>query len=167
MTWRFRPEKYTKRQATQQNCLPSLLVDGDKGIEIVYCEEKIFCSGPTRAAKAEQKCLVPARLAQRTNQGRTPFICTPWVPICLSFNCLVSLVATLALAVRFSKHSARSYPQLGYISSTTRLDLILWAHAVHVEISFAIWKIRNCSAIPTVCRNLHYTSKSRKTEPFQ
>jgi hypothetical protein len=31
-----------------------LLDDGDKGIEIVYSEEKIFCTGPTRAAKAEQ-----------------------------------------------------------------------------------------------------------------
>jgi hypothetical protein len=26
----------------------------DKGIERVYAEEKIFCTGPTKAAKAEQ-----------------------------------------------------------------------------------------------------------------
>ncbi len=39
-----------------------------------------------RAAKAEKKSLVPGRQAQRTNQGRTPFICTLWVPIHLSFN---------------------------------------------------------------------------------
>jgi hypothetical protein len=31
-----------------------LLGDGDKGIEIGYVRKKIFCSGPTRAAKAEQ-----------------------------------------------------------------------------------------------------------------
>jgi hypothetical protein len=39
-TWNRReqgkPETHTKRQATQNGCLPSLLVDGDKGIEIVY-----------------------------------------------------------------------------------------------------------------------------------
>ncbi len=35
--------------------LPSLVGDGDKGIEIVYDEKNVFCTGPTRAAKAEQK----------------------------------------------------------------------------------------------------------------
>jgi hypothetical protein len=40
-----------------------LLGDGDKGIEKVYGREKIFCTGPTRAAKAEQKSLVPAQIA--------------------------------------------------------------------------------------------------------
>jgi hypothetical protein len=39
-----------------------LLGDGDKGIEIVYwVRKKIFCIGPTRAAKIEQISLVPAR----------------------------------------------------------------------------------------------------------
>ncbi len=33
-------ETHTKRQATQHGCLPSLLGDGDKGIEIVFGEEK-------------------------------------------------------------------------------------------------------------------------------
>ncbi len=46
----------------------------------------IFCSGLTRAAKAGQKSIVPARQTQRTNQGRIPYICTPRVPIHLSFN---------------------------------------------------------------------------------
>jgi hypothetical protein len=71
------PETHTKRQATQHDCLPSLLGDGDRGIEEVYGEDKqIFCTGQTRAAKTEQKPLVAARQAQQTNQGRTPFICT-------------------------------------------------------------------------------------------
>ncbi len=52
----------------------------------MYGEEKIFCTGPTRAAKADQKSLVPARQTQRTNQGRNPVICSLWVPIPLSFN---------------------------------------------------------------------------------
>jgi hypothetical protein len=31
---------FTKRQATLPDCLPSLLCDWDKAIEILYCEEK-------------------------------------------------------------------------------------------------------------------------------
>ncbi len=34
-----KPETHTKRQATQHGCLPSLLGDGNKGIEIEYGEE--------------------------------------------------------------------------------------------------------------------------------
>ncbi len=48
--------------------------------------KKLFLIGPTRAAKAEQKFLVHARQTQPTNQGRTPFICTLWVPVHLCFN---------------------------------------------------------------------------------
>ncbi len=51
------PGTHTKRQATQHGCLPSLLGNGYKEIEIAHSEEKIFCIGPTRAAKAEQKSL--------------------------------------------------------------------------------------------------------------
>ncbi len=47
---------------------------------------KIFCIVLTRAATAGQKPLVPVSRAKRTNQGRAPFICTLWVPVCLSFN---------------------------------------------------------------------------------
>ncbi len=36
-------------------------------------KKNIFCTGPTRAAKAEQKSLVRELQAQRTNQGGTPF----------------------------------------------------------------------------------------------
>ncbi len=39
------------------------LKDDDKGIEIVFVEQKIFCTGPTRAVKAELKSRVPARQA--------------------------------------------------------------------------------------------------------
>jgi hypothetical protein len=50
--------------------------DGDRGIETVYGEEKIFFTGPTRAAKAEQHFFIPARQAQRTNEASVgnPFI---------------------------------------------------------------------------------------------
>ncbi len=79
---RYGPETHDKRQVTQHGCLPSWN-------NVVYVEEKhIFSTGPTRAAKAEQKSLVTAWLAQRTNQGMTLFICTLWVPIHLSFNSL-------------------------------------------------------------------------------
>jgi hypothetical protein len=33
---------FTKRQATLPDCLPNLLGDWDKDIEIVYCEENYF-----------------------------------------------------------------------------------------------------------------------------
>ncbi len=47
----------------------------------------IFCTWPTRAAKAKLNLLyIPAWHAQRTNQGRTPFICTLWVPMHISFQ---------------------------------------------------------------------------------
>jgi hypothetical protein len=74
------PETHIKRQVTWHDCLPSSLGVGDKWSEIVSGEEKIFCTRPTRATKAGQKYLLPARRAQRTNQGRTLFICTPRVP---------------------------------------------------------------------------------------
>ncbi len=43
-------DRHTKRHVTQHGRLPSLLGDGDKGIQIVYGEEKIFCTGPSKAA---------------------------------------------------------------------------------------------------------------------
>ncbi len=54
-------ETHTKRQATQHGCLSILLDDGDKVMEIVYGEEKIFCTGPNRTAETEQKSHVSAR----------------------------------------------------------------------------------------------------------
>jgi hypothetical protein len=69
---RFLSWTHIKRQATRHDCLPGLLDDGDPWNEIMYYEKTIFCTGPTRAAKAGQKSLVPARRAQRTNQGRNP-----------------------------------------------------------------------------------------------
>ncbi len=60
---------------------------------VVYVEEKIFSIGPTRAAKVEQKSLATAGLAQRTNQGKTLFNCTLWVPI-ISVSTLCSLSGT-------------------------------------------------------------------------
>jgi hypothetical protein len=54
-------ETHNKRWATEYGCLPNLQGDGDKEVEIVYGEEKIFCTGQTGAAKAGQNFLVPAR----------------------------------------------------------------------------------------------------------
>jgi hypothetical protein len=76
------------RDRRPSTALPSLLGVGHKGIEIMYCtvRKNILCTGPIRAAKAEQKSLVPALQAPRTNQERTPFICPFWAPIHHSFN---------------------------------------------------------------------------------
>jgi hypothetical protein len=55
---------------------------------------------------------VPAQRAQKTNQGRVHFICTPWIPICLSLDSqqgghlsLISIIITHHIASRgkFSK----------------------------------------------------------------
>jgi hypothetical protein len=58
--------RFLEEEADQRHILrdrrPSLLGDGDKGTEIVYGEEKnILYLADYRAAKAEQKSLVPAR----------------------------------------------------------------------------------------------------------
>jgi hypothetical protein len=37
---RFLPETHSKRKGTQHGCMPSLLADGDKGMEKAYGEEK-------------------------------------------------------------------------------------------------------------------------------
>jgi hypothetical protein len=60
--------------------------DGEKEIKKVKCKEKNILFWAVRAAKAEQKSLVPALQAQRNNQGWSPFICTFWVPIHHNFN---------------------------------------------------------------------------------
>jgi hypothetical protein len=64
------------RLATRHDCLATLLGDGDKKSEIMCDEGKIFCTGPTRAAKAGQKFSNTGMASQRNNQGRTLFICT-------------------------------------------------------------------------------------------
>jgi hypothetical protein len=86
--WLFNPETHIQRQAMRHDCLHSFLGDEDKWSEIMCgaVRKKTFCTRLTRAAKAGQTSLVHTRRAQRTNRGRTPYICTPWVPICLSFN---------------------------------------------------------------------------------
>jgi len=62
------PETHTKRQATQHDCLPSLLAMGTKELKYCTVRKTIFCTGPTRAAKAEQKTFVTARQAQQTHR---------------------------------------------------------------------------------------------------
>ncbi len=92
--WRFcRGWSLEQRQVNRHDCLPSLLDDGDKWSEIVYCEKKIYFV----LGQAEQ--LSQDKISctnQPTNRGRTPFICFPWVTICLNFNiqqCHPSLVS--------------------------------------------------------------------------
>ncbi len=65
--------RHTLEKPTLRDCLPSLLGDGDKWIEVVYIEEKYSCinmKSPTNYS----------------NQGRTPFICTLLVHICPRFQ---------------------------------------------------------------------------------
>ncbi len=68
---------YNQRQATWHDSLPGLKSDGDKWSEIVHDERT-----------GQKSLLVPARRAQWTKQGPTPFVCTgtPWIPIRLNFQ---------------------------------------------------------------------------------
>jgi hypothetical protein len=49
---------------------------GTKELKKCMVRKKYFCTGQTRAAKAEEKSLALARQTHQTNQRRTPFICT-------------------------------------------------------------------------------------------
>jgi hypothetical protein len=71
-----------QRHRDRRPSTPACQVAGwwDKKAKNCAVRKIIFCTGLTRA-KAGQKSLVPAQGVQRTNQGRTPFICTLWVPI--------------------------------------------------------------------------------------
>jgi hypothetical protein len=65
-----RPETYTERQATLHGCLPSLLGDWDKEIEIVSDEEKnLLYRADYRAPKAEQKSLVHDKPNEQAKKG--------------------------------------------------------------------------------------------------
>ncbi len=76
----------TQRQATQHDYLPRCLAMGANKVKKCAVWKIIFYTGLTTAAKAGRKSIAPAWWAQRTNQGRAPFIRAPRVPICLSFN---------------------------------------------------------------------------------
>jgi hypothetical protein len=74
MSLSLNSETHAKRQATQYVCLPSLLGDGDKGMRIAYGEEKnILYWVDYSSQTTEQKSLVPARQAQRTNPRKDLF----------------------------------------------------------------------------------------------
>ncbi len=71
------PDTHIKRQATRHDCLPRLLGCWDKW-KMVFGEEQniVYWADYSRTKRV-----------QRTNQGRTPFICTYFfIPIWLSVN---------------------------------------------------------------------------------
>ncbi len=78
-------QRHRDRQSSTTAC-PGCWATGTNKVKKCAVRKIIFCTGLTRAAKAGQKSIVPARKAQRTNQGMTSFICTPRVPVCLSFD---------------------------------------------------------------------------------
>ncbi len=55
--YKSRPETHTMRQTTQHSCLPGILGNGDKGIEIVYGEEEIFVVGRLEQPRQNQNIL--------------------------------------------------------------------------------------------------------------
>ncbi len=77
------PETHIKRQVTQHDCLSSLLGDGGNS---VWWGKTYFIPGGLQQPRQDKNLLYWAQRAKRTNQGRAPFIGTPWVPIDLSFK---------------------------------------------------------------------------------
>ena len=80
------PEYLPDHRQSGMTACPVCWAMGMNEVKQCMARKKIFCTRLIRAAKAGQKCLVLKRKAQRTYQVRTPLICTPLVPICLSFN---------------------------------------------------------------------------------
>ncbi len=64
-----RPETHTKRQATQHDCMPSLLGGGYKLVEIVYGEGKKLVLGRLEQARQDQNVLYTGTISP-TNQPR-------------------------------------------------------------------------------------------------
>jgi hypothetical protein len=66
-------ETHLKRQVTLHDCLPSLLGDMAKRIEIVYGEEKNILYWAD--LRGQRRTKMHKKPKKRTNQGRTHFIC--------------------------------------------------------------------------------------------
>ncbi len=95
----------TKRQATRQGYLPSLLGEGDKGIKIVYGEEKILCTGPTIDQPRQNKNLLyqQDKPNKPTKEGTPLSLCLPysinqewlekphWLSLCLWLTLFIVL----------------------------------------------------------------------------
>jgi hypothetical protein len=79
-------ETRTKRRATQHDCLPSMLDNVGK-IEIVYGEEKIFCTGSTiKSSKTQDKILFQHDKPNEQQPRKDPFHLYSLSPFTLSFN---------------------------------------------------------------------------------
>jgi hypothetical protein len=90
------PHTHIKRQATQHDCLPSLLGMGSNEVKSRKVREKIYRTWPTGAAKAGQISLV------RNNESNKPTIyCILLEPP--FYPSIVSLVSTK----EYSKHLVR------------------------------------------------------------
>jgi hypothetical protein len=72
-------------------------------IKIVFGEEKIFCNGPTRAAKSEKKSLVPALQAQQPIQeGPLSFVLfeSPFTSVSAVSRGHPSLVSLIIIVIK-------------------------------------------------------------------
>ncbi len=78
-------ETHSKRQATLHDCLPSLLGEEDKWLCTV--RRKYFVRGRLEQPRQGNNLLYRHEEPNKPiKEGRTPFICTLWVPICLIFH---------------------------------------------------------------------------------
>ncbi len=70
----IKPMPETRIQATQHDCLARLLGVGANKLKKCAVRKIIFCTKPTRATKARQESIVPARGAQPTKEGPLSYV---------------------------------------------------------------------------------------------
>ncbi len=105
-------DTHTNRQATQHGCLTSLLGDGDKGIVIVYGDEKnILYWADHGSAKAEQNLLYRGEKPKEpTKTGPLSFVL---------FDCSFTWVSTVT----------RGHPSLyKFFAPSGFQSILIWMH---------------------------------------
>jgi len=119
------PETYIQRQAALHDCLPRLLGDGNTNIEKVYIKgQKKFCTGPSRAAKAEKNILYRHdKPNELTKQEGPHSLESPFTSVSTASRghlSLVSLDCTVKLSLLILRRLFREVPNEGILYSRGR-----------------------------------------------
>jgi hypothetical protein len=99
--------------------------DGDKGIEKEFSEEKIFSTGLTKAARAEQKSLVTGhdKHNKSTKEGPFSFVLfeTPFTSVSTVSRWPPLSLLTILLAISFWKRTTNNYRENIFITKNVSI----------------------------------------------
>jgi hypothetical protein len=123
------PEKHTKRQVTQHDCLPSLLGNGNKWFEIVYGEKIFFELVRLEQVRQDKNLLYPH------NKPDDPIMEGPFA--CVLFESPFTSISTVS-----SGHP--SLVSLVSTIQTTAKSVVFFSNPVHC-LSLS------CRTIPYLC----------------